>query len=126
MSSLDKTIDMAFLFIISIILSAIFDLYDILANGLLFNNNANKGFMLLLIFSSFVLIFEGKNDHHKFFSHCKIVFGLLLLFFAFTDLFINSILDFKKLNFSLILLIKPIGYSIGTIIPLLILCNIRK
>ena len=125
MSSLDKAINMLFFLLIFVILSSIFDLYDILTNGLSFNNNANKALMFLFIFSAFVLIFTGKDNHQKF-SHYITVFGLLLIFFAFADLLINSILDFKKLNFSLIILIKPIGYSIGIILSFLLIYNIRN
>ena len=78
--------------------------------------------MFLLIFSGFVLISEGINNEKSFFfSRCKIIFGFLIFFFSFIDLLLNSILDFKEFNFSLIMIIKPIGYSIGTIFSFLII-----
>ena len=121
MSSLDEAINCLFICLIFVILSAIFDLYDILINGLSIHNNANKAFMFLLIFSGFVLISEGINNEKSFFSRCKIIFGFLILFFSFIDLLLNSILDFKEFNFSFIMIIKPIGYSIGIIFSFLII-----
>ena len=92
------------------IVSVIIDLFDIFSNGLSINNNRNKVYMFVVILIGAVLAFEGYKKYG--FSHCIPIFGLFIIFCAFSDLFILAILDFNKNESDYIELIKPLGYLI--------------
>jgi hypothetical protein len=114
MSSLDETLNIflfcALCFLIWSIITFIIDLVDIIKNGLSLNNNGNKLIMFILIFFGIILAFTEielcrcENTQHK-----RII-GIVLISFAFLDLFFLAFFDLTKLNFSFLLLFKLFGY----------------